>query len=108
MSNDEVTQQHGENKMTYTNNEITIKVLIGEDTTGYNTHEENLRFINALRSAIEAEYPGANISVEMDKNESSAHWYTSTWDSYHYFNNLYDIEEDLDLIQRRVWEKMEY
>lgn len=87
--------------MTYTNNEITIEILIGSDTTGENTHEQNLLYVNALRSALEAEYPSANISVEMSKNDSSICRISG-------FDYLDDVDEKVNLIQNRVWEGEEY
>ena len=87
--------------MTYTNNEITIEILIGIDTTGENTHEQNLLFVNALRSALEAEYPNANISVGMSTNDSSICRISG-------FDYLDDVGEKVNLIQNRVWEGEEY
>ena len=84
-----------------TNTNCTIEVLISDCTTGENTHEENLLYVNALRSALEAEYPNANISVEMSRNGSS------TWSStgFHYLD---DVDEKINSIQNRVWDKMEH
>jgi len=87
--------------MTYTNNEKTIEILIGSNTTGENTHEENLLYVKALRSALEAEYPTANISVEMGSNDTS----TCRISGFHYLD---DVDEKINSIQNRVWEKMFY
>ena len=87
--------------MTDTNYLYTIEILIGGNTTGENTHEENLIYVNALRSALESAYPNANISVEMSSNDSS------TWSSTG-FDYLDDVDEKINSIQNRVWEKMFY
>ena len=80
----------------------TIEIIIGSDTTGYNTHEENLLYINALRSALEAEYPGATISVEMGENSSIYSWVPSK------FDYLDRDNEKIHTIKQQVWDKMEY
>ena len=85
--------------MTYTNNLCAIEILIGSDTTGENTHEENLLFINALRSALEDEYSNANISVEMSRNDSST--VLASW-----FDDIDGVEENVNLIKNRVWDEM--
>ena len=85
--------------MTYTNNLCTIEVLIGDCSTGENTHEENLLFINALRSALEDEYSNASISVEMSRNDSSTVLASG-------FDDIDGVEENVNLIKNRVWDKM--
>lgn len=87
--------------MEFKNNSGTIEVLIGSNTTGYNTHEENLLFINALRSALEDEYSNANISVEMSRNISSTVLASG-------FDDIDDVEANVNLIKNQVWDKMEY
>lgn len=75
----------------------TIEILIGSSTTGENTPEQNSLFINALRSALESEYPSANISVEMSRNDCTTCSATG-------FDLLDDVEEKINLITNRVWE----
>ena len=87
--------------MEFKNNSGTIEVLIGSNTTGENTHEENLLFINALRSALEDEYSNANISVELSRNSSSTVLASG-------FDDIDDVEANVNLIKNRVWDKMEY
>lgn len=77
----------------------TIEILIGSNTTGENTHEENLLYINALRSALEAEYPSANISVEMSRNDCT----TCRANGFDLMD-VDDVEEKINLITNRVWE----
>ncbi len=94
-------EKANEIQMAYTNDLRTIEILIGIDTTGYNTYEENSLFVKALRSALEDEYSNANISVEMSRNDSSTVLASG-------FDWLDDVEENVNLIKNRVWEGEEY
>ncbi len=97
-------EKANEIQMAYTNDLRTIEILIGIDTTGYNTYEENSLFVKALRSALEAEFPSTNISVEMSENSGQ----TWTWSANRFCLYDDDVAEKINLIQRHVWEKMEY
>ena len=88
-------------QMAYTNDLRTIEILIGIDTTGYNTYEENSLFVKALRSALEAEFPSTNISVEMSENSGQ----TWTWSANRFCLYDDDVAEKINLIQRRLGKK---
>lgn len=109
MTRKEILRQYEEEKqerlrLAITDDLRTIEILIGIDTTGYNTYEENSLFVKALRSALEAEFPNTNISVEMSENSGQ----TWTWSSNRFCLYDDDVAEKINLIQNRVWEKMEY
>ncbi|HKL85267.1 MAG TPA: hypothetical protein VJ861_02920 [Treponemataceae bacterium] len=99
-----LAEKANEIQMAYTNDLRTIEILIGIDTTGYNTYEENSLFVKALRSALEAEFPNTNISVEMSENSGK----TWTWSENRFCLYDNDVAEKINLIKTRVWEKMEY
>jgi len=106
MTRKEILRQYEEEKqerlrLAITDDLRTIEILIGIDTTGYNTYEENALFIKALRSALEAEFPDTNISVEMSENSGQ----TWTWSENRFCLYDDDVAEKIKLIQNRVWEK---
>ena len=99
-----LAEKANEIQMAYTNDLRTIEILIGIDTTGYNTYEENSLFVKALRSALEAEFPNTNISVEMSENSGK----TWTWSENRFCLYDGDVAEKINLIKTRVWEGEEY
>lgn len=75
-----------------------IELTISTHTLGdYNSDEDNNRYAEAVETALAAEYPDADISVELDDNNTAS----SCWVS----DDEYDeIRENVNCITERVWE----
>ena len=79
-----------------------IELTISTHTLGdYNSDEDNNRYAEAVETALAAEYPDADISVELDDNNTAS----SCWVSDDHSG---EIEEKINQIAEQVWENSDY
>ena len=80
---------------------FTVEISIGRDTDGRYTDQGHLLFINALRNALEAEFPDVNIAVEMGRDGSGLVRVSG-------FDGIDDVEEKANLIKASVFDHCLY
>ena len=79
-----------------------IELTISTHTLGdYNTADDNQRYINAVITELQSEYPEADISVELELEATSGYCWVSD-------DPTGEIKENVNLIYNQVWEKSEY
>lgn len=80
-----------------------MKIVMVLSTHGMgdsNTDADNQRYADAVEEAIIAEYPEAEVSVELTSHVSSGACWVSNDDD--------EILENVNTIAQRVWDKADY
>lgn len=76
-----------------------IELNIGFDTLGdINTDSDNARYAETVKLELENEYPDADVSVELCEHGSC--WVSD--------DDSGEIEENVNLIASKVWDKSDY
>lgn len=66
-----------------------------------NTTDDNQRYATTVEAAIQAEYPEADVSVELIENVTSGSCFVSD-------DPRGEIEENVHIIANKIWDKADY
>jgi hypothetical protein len=78
-----------------------IKLTISESTLGENAHDDNLRYVAAVKEALAAEYPNAVICVDLAQHVTSTVCFVSDDETG---GNC----ENVRIIANQVWDDSDY
>jgi hypothetical protein len=79
-----------------------IEITISTHTLGdCNTDDDNQRYAAAVQNELQSKYPDADVSVELVTNTTAGSCWVSS-------DPTGEIEEHVNFIASRVWDKADY